>query len=66
LLIFSTGILSRLRRKNEKPTAPLNLVADFAGKVFVMQDTERVKIIAKQKNHNHLALKQLFYQVHFR
>ncbi|XP_078482393.1 alpha-methylacyl-CoA racemase-like isoform X2 [Ciona intestinalis] len=28
---FRPGVLSMLRRKNEKPTAPVNLLADFAG-----------------------------------
>jgi hypothetical protein len=26
-----SGVLSRLGRKNENPTAPINLLADFAG-----------------------------------
>ncbi|XP_002119276.2 alpha-methylacyl-CoA racemase-like isoform X1 [Ciona intestinalis] len=29
--IATSGVLSMLRRKNEKPTAPVNLLADFAG-----------------------------------
>ena len=29
--VSQTGLLSKLGRKNEKPTAPINLLADFAG-----------------------------------
>lgn len=31
LLMSVTGLLSRLGRSGEKPHAPLNLIADFAG-----------------------------------
>ena len=30
-LPFCAGVLSRLGRKDSKPTAPVNLLADFAG-----------------------------------
>ena len=31
LHVYLTGLLSRLGRSNERPYAPINLVADFAG-----------------------------------